>query len=102
MDGSSEHDLSNGEVWTGSARSGPIASRGPVPVKEQIPSADRALACASVRTVLPDLPSKAIRIALALTGLLLAAGPARAAGDLAPLRSMQPPLFTADVSVAID
>lgn len=102
MDGCSEHDLSNGEVRTGSARSGPIASRGPVPVKEQIPSAGRALACASVRSVLPELPSKTIRIAIALVGLLLAAGPARAAGDLAPLRSVQPPLFTADVSVAID
>jgi GWxTD domain-containing protein len=34
--------------------------------------------------------------------LLLAAGSARAAGDLPPLRSVQPPLFTSDVSVAID
>lgn len=102
MDGSSEHDLSNGEVWTGSARSGPIASRGPVPVKEQIPSAGPAGACASVSAVQPTFSRTALRIVFALTGLLLAAGPARAAGDLAPLRSVQPPLFTADVSVAID
>jgi len=36
-----------------------------------------------------------------LAGLLVAAG-ARAAGELSPLRSVQPPLFTADVTVAID
>jgi GWxTD domain-containing protein len=37
-----------------------------------------------------------------LAAILLAAGPVRAAGDLPPLRAFQPPLFTADVAVAID
>jgi len=40
-------------------------------------------------------------VAALLAGLLAAAG-ARAAGELSPLRSVQPPLFTADVSVSID
>lgn len=40
-------------------------------------------------------------VAAILAGLLAAAG-ARAAGELSPLRSIQPPFFTADVTVAID
>lgn len=39
--------------------------------------------------------------AILAAGLLTATG-ARAAGELSPLRSLQQPLFTADVSVAID
>jgi GWxTD domain-containing protein len=42
------------------------------------------------------------RVVVALLAGLLAPAGARAAGELSPLRSLQPPLFTADVTVAID
>lgn len=45
--------------------------------------------------------SRVVLVAALFAGLLAAAG-ARAAGELPPLRSVQPPFFTADVSVAID
>lgn len=62
----------------------------------------RPPACASVRPVLPALARSAIRPAAALLAAGLTATAALAAADLSPLRSAQPPLFTADVSVAID
>jgi GWxTD domain-containing protein len=52
--------------------------------------------------VLPELLRSTFRRAAALIAVLLTAGTAHAAGDLPPLHSYQPPLFTADVSVAID
>lgn len=53
--------------------------------------------------MLPTLFSRSqFRLVAALLAGLLAAAGARAAGELSPLRSVQPPLFTADVSVAID
>lgn len=44
----------------------------------------------------------ALRPAAALLAVVLTATGARAAAELSPLRSLQPPFFTADVSVAID
>lgn len=58
------------------------------------------LACAAV---LPfTFPRSRKRLVAALLAGLLAAAGARASGELAPLRSVEPPRFTADVSVAID
>lgn len=87
----------------GSARSGSIASRNGRRVKRQIPDASRSSACASVRPVLPTplFRFQFLVVSALLAGLLAAEG-ARAAGELSPLRSVQPPLFTADVTVAID
>lgn len=87
----------------GSARSDAIASRNGPAVKGQFPCESAPPACASLPPVLPTSFSRfRFRLVAAILAGLLAAASARAAGELAPLRSVQPPLFTADVSVAID
>ena len=76
-------------------------------VKRQIPDESGAAACASVPAVSRTfLRSSLMRTAL-LAGLLSLAGLSAAArtcsaADLPPLRSVEPPYFTADVAVTID
>jgi GWxTD domain-containing protein len=106
MDSESRHDLSGELVWSRSARSDSIASSTGPRVKGQFPDECRRPTCASVppvsRTLLRSSSARsAILAALLLAGLPVAARRCVAA-DLPPLRSTQPPYFTADVSVTID
>lgn len=65
--------------------------------------AARAGRCDSVRTnVNPNPTRRPLWCALAALGLMLAVLPARAANDRPSLRSLQPPYFNADLSVAVD
>lgn len=106
MDLQSRHDLSGVVVRSGSARSQAIASRFGPHVKGQFPDAARDRSCASVRPVShllfrSVLVRRVVHAAVPLAGVLAIAG-ACAAAELPPLRSFQPPYFSADVSVAID
>lgn len=93
-------------VWVGSARSDAIASRIGPRVKSQIPDGAVRPSCASLPAVSPTFPVSSPFRRLWIAAVVLAGLPALvatcAAAELPPLRSFQPPYFTADVAVTID